>query len=94
VVQRLGKVLRVAQKDNDSLFLINKLLHRQQHQSYGLAGPLGGGDDEVVQVGFDLKKLLLKISSNLDFQFVEAAQDRRVVPEEMTERFFLLHHCC
>jgi hypothetical protein len=47
-----------------------------------------------VQVGFDLKKLLLKISSNLDFQFVEAAQDRRVVPEEMTERFFLLHHCC
>ena len=28
VVQRLGKVLRVTQKDNDSLLLINKLLHR------------------------------------------------------------------
>lgn len=94
VVQRLGKVLRMAQKNNDSLFLINKLLHGEEHQSYGLARALGGGDDEVVHVGFDLKKLLLKISSNVDFQFVETAQDRWVVPEEITDRFFLLHHCC
>ena len=84
----------MAQKNDDALFLINKLFDRREEQSYSLTTVLRGSDDEVGHVGFDLKQLLLEISSDKDLQFAKTAQDRWIVPEEVTQRFFLLHDCC
>jgi len=84
----------VAQKNDDALFFINELFDCQEDQSYGLTTVLRGSDDEVGHVGFDLEQLLLEISSDKDLQFGKTGQDGWIVPEEVTQRFFLLHDCC
>jgi hypothetical protein len=81
----------VAEEDSDPLLLIDELPHRQEGEPDHLAALGRGSDDDVVDVGLDLQKLLLEISRGVDLQFAEPLRDRGVVPEELGHRFLLLH---
>jgi hypothetical protein len=54
VVQLLREILGVAEEDDDSLLLVDELLNGEQGEPDELAAVLGGSDDDVVDVAFDL----------------------------------------